>query len=346
MHTIDSYQYKEIQKGCQEKFSCSITLWIFQIIAWISLSFYISAFFFDFDNIFPDLCIALRILSSIIYFIVFLVLWGNNTSAYLRNSINDKTVSEIIKEWMMTLPKIEIYAENYHTRGKGEALQYIVTHSETGVIPYISWKDISGMFRVHNPKNKRYLRLHIETEISIADEISYAKYIENKNRIDQRNKGKDTKYIFTERRIVEGIKNDLYLLKFGNNYDIPILMSNYLYLFTCIFGFGMIYKSIFDSRCVYKHFIIRKILSLKYDITNDYKFLSPSLYINDNLEKIDESKTSNCEMLSTENDIIYEEDINKAKEMYKQYIPRFHIFNDGKENWIEEYYDNNTNTQI
>lgn len=242
---------------------------------------------------------------------------------------------------MQTPPKIEINAQNYHTRGKGENLQVLVTHNETSVIPYISWKDISGLFMIENPNNKKYTRLHIETEVCIADEVSYADYIEKKNRIAQRNKGKDSEYSFNEWRIIDGINNKYYLVKNEPSCDIPVLMNYRLYVFFAMIGFGMLYKSIFDSKCIYKHFVIRKIVSMKYDITKEYKLMSPSLCINGKYETIEESKTSNSEKT---NDEISEEEIKKAKEMYRQYIPRFNLYNDGKENWIEEYYEeNNTN---
>lgn len=155
----------------------------------------------------------------------------------------------------------------------------VTTYKDTYTLPYYSERDVSGLFYLNcnmaYVRRKCYIKLNLEKEINFADEISCMDYENEKEYFWQRNRFRDSQFDFKETREIPGMKSHN-LVKLSENE--PYFASfMYFSLFTLL-TFSELYKSWFDSYCIYQKFKIRKLISTRYDLNQPtYQKLIPQL---------------------------------------------------------------------
>ena len=137
-------------------------------------------------------------------------------------------------------------------------------------------------------------------------------------------------------------------------------MNLFWFIFFTIIPFAQIYKYVVKSHCVYQNFVIRKLISTRYDLSDpkivkqrNYEKLTPMLDLNDDIYNF--TVNEYCETTpGGELDLPTEDEIRKAEEKYNQYIPKYQttpgyniISNKGNNNWYNSNYmeEMNSNEQ-
>ena len=105
------------------------------------------------------------------------------------------------------------------------------------------------------------------------------------------------------------------------------------------------------SHCVHQNFVIRKLISTRYDLSDpkiveqrNYEKLIPKLDLNNEVYNFNVNEY--CETNpNSELGLPTEDEIKKAEEMYNQYIPNYqtipgynNINNNGNNNWYNSNY--------
>ena len=135
---------------------------------------------------------------------------------------------------------------------------------------YYSSRDVSGLFRLNYDKStvrdKYYVKLELIKNIDFADPVSYSDFEKEKDEFYRSNLGFDTYTSISVEYYIDGFTEYNLINITENN---PCGMSLFWYIFFVIIGVVQIYKSYVNSRCVYKSFTIRKIVSTRYSLTDE-----------------------------------------------------------------------------
>ena len=270
-------QDNEYDLGNIENTTCTIIYWVMQTITWLAL---------------VGAIIALIVFDKLIYFAIFggiyvlylVIEFCSVTPKYLRNkNKSNEGLNELMGKIFKTPPKISLFGKCYHFvysgTSKHRTRRRVVSHSETYEIPYYSSRDVSGLFLLNcskeNIKGKYYIKLELNEEINFADEISYSDYIIQKTNFWKVNEKRDEYFYFKESRIIQD-KEQFYLIKLGEN-DSCIANFFFFFIFT-VFMLSEIYKLIFNSKCIYFKYTVRKLVSSRYDLNQPkYEKFIPQL---------------------------------------------------------------------
>ena len=188
-------------------------------------------------------------------------------------------MNEIIK----TRPKFTLYCECFHFESEEyedtdpEGNRVIKTrmvkkesHIEDYAIPYYCCRDVSGLFVLNTDKahlaKKTFIALDLKIEINFADALSYSDYISEKNSFKMRNEHSDTYFIMKEKKNIGDIKHH-YL--FNIRGKTPSCVSRFWFFLFTLLGLAEFYKLYFNSLCIYQYYTIRKLISSRYDLSND-----------------------------------------------------------------------------
>lgn len=252
---------------------------IFQFTPYISFWFWLPYYrntrpSYDSLNLFENylfyLTIALYCLSCSFCFL-------SPTYSYLINHIRISSMKEIMKLFFSEAPIITLTAKSYHYRMKYS----VQTNKEKIKLPIYSWTDISGLFYLReNICCSGILQLELATEIVFGDLLSYQDYLERKWDLYERNKEKDERISYKEKR---GLKIFNRQILFSDGCTGKIFCVFFFKVFTFL-TFGGIYMLLFEMCSKRKKFTIRKIVSTRRNLMEEkYKEFSnffPILSIN------------------------------------------------------------------
>ena len=344
----------------KNKMTCmSKTCWIFQVIIWIGA---ISLLFIDvykvktYDYHFFETTteyvtaefILIITFESIFYVCYVIFQFCSPTFSYLIHKKTDVRLFDKMKKLFQTPPIIQFVCQCYHyeTRtytvydSKGNSSTRtqqvrVVTRIDSKLFNYYSSRDVSGLFALNYDEstviNKLYVKLELLGEYSFADAITYSDYQKEKDELYNRNVGYDTYTDIYVNNIIEGLTS-YNLINITEN-D-PCGMSVFWYIFFTLCGIVQLYKIYVNSKCVYKSFTIRKLISSRYSLTTEecdlkYKKVDPIISFEE--EKINFS-TNEIGYVSNEieQNLPSQEEIESAQ----QYKDKVYNINDyiGKEN--------------
>ena len=309
-----------------------LTLWIslLQIVITGLLIFFII-------DIIKLKLLASSVLFFPLYIISFFVIPHTPIFKYLSNQVTNKTIEQIMKEYFKAYPVIKIKTESYHfvTTGTGryQTTKKVVTSLHSEEIPYYSFKDVSGLFKLDIPKYKivKYIKLQIINDIDFADDISYVDYLIKKVYIYLTNKDKDVCFDWNEtREYANYVRYNLIVFKGEECWFFQPL----IYIIFVILTLGWFYELIFLFFSTGQNFTVKKIISTRYNLLDDdhstqFSSLQPTLSINSTLTKID-TLESGIIFEGNKKEPPTEEELTRAKTLKENCIRRLTTNKKGK----------------
>jgi hypothetical protein len=254
--------------------------WFLQIFLWIMM---IILFY-------EVLTLNLSLYTAIILFIVYLLyifnsFSGSTTNYYLKNSKKTEHIQSYVYRLFNFKPVVKFKLENYHysydSKGRKGSKQISSTHHKE--MDLLSWRDTSGEFIINFENSKKtYLKLHLKTVLTFADDGSEENYRKQKESFKKDNKT-DVEFDFSEERTLEGFE-EFVLLRLKDRENTYINSMLY-FIFTICIPCVEIYKLYIEKDCETKNFTINKLLSTNTNLTTiefDKKYFSqnPKLIFN------------------------------------------------------------------
>ena len=257
--------------------------WIFQLLVWCMAAGTICYYFIVKDKLTKSdkkNLKGLAIADGVIYFIYLCLEFTSSTSNYLCHKTSGSGMYEKMGMLYRTHPEIHFHCSCYHyetrryttkdskgRRHKRTEKVRVVTHSESFSIPYYSSRDVSGLFYLNcdqaNVQRKSFIKLKLFKEINFADAISYMDYEYYKSEFWRRNRFRDVRMDFSEKRIVPGlVRHNLVKISDKN----PCTVNFFWYLVFTIIPLCQFYKSYVNLFCVNQSYKVRKIVSTRYDL--------------------------------------------------------------------------------
>ena len=290
----------------KKKMTCSsITCWVLQIILWagaLSLLFmeaYEISEYTDSKYIEPGF-LVIAILEGCVYIYYVILQFCSPTFQYLIHKRNDVKIYDKMKQLFNNPPLIKFVCECYHyeTRtyttydGKGNSSTRtetvrVVTRVAQKYFNYYSSRDVSGLFKLNYDEssvtNKYYVKLELLTEFSFADAITYSDFQKDKDEFYNDNLHYDTYMDFSIINTIDGLTSYNLINITDSN---PCGMSAFWFIIFSLMGIVQLYKSYINSKCIYKSFTIRKIISSRYSLTTEecnikYKRVDPCISFED-----------------------------------------------------------------
>jgi hypothetical protein len=172
----------------------------------------------------------------------------------------------------------------------------VVTRTATKFFNYYCSRDVSGLFKLNydesDIKDKFYVKLELLTNIDFADAVTYSDYVREKKEFQEENRYYDTFMDFFQNNIIDGLTSYNLINITKNN---PCGMSFVWFIFFIFIGFAQLYKVYFNSKCIYKSFTIRKLISTRYSLNTiecDYKYskFDPVISFEDETMKLPTNK--------------------------------------------------------
>ena len=336
----------------------SISCWIFTIISWIIILFIIYIFVpipditWESCNKFTKICHEKNLKNElskkyiyigIPFYVIYLVLeFTSPTYKFLFRKNNKQTLYEVLGSLFQARPYIYVSCSCYHfetetyttTDSEGNSQTEtrtitVTTYSETQPINYYSYRDISGLFILNvNEKKigkKAYIKLEIKEEINYADSISYNDMMLVKEDMTRRNEKRDDYFSINEIRKIIGIQHHYFIRLFDKE---PKCFNHYWFILFTFLTMGQFYKRYVSSLSVYQNFTIRKVMSTRYDLSDEesnikYEKFNPQMNIMTQnlsfpLNKYTDVSIINKKALPTE------EEIMEAKK-YENMSPKYEI---------------------
>ena len=273
----------------KKKLTCnSITCWVLQIIIWaggIFLLFaepYWESEYSGSKYMTAEYLIVL-IFECMFYLSYVIFQFFSPTLDYLTHKRTDVNLYQKMKQLFNNPPKLQFVCECYHyeTRtyttydSKGHATTNttqvrVVTHVDSKFFNYYSSRDVSGLFQLNYDEssitNKYYVKLELLAEFNFADAITYSDYKKEKDEFYNSNLHYDVYMDFYERTLIDGLTSyNLINLSDSN----PCSISVFWYVVFIFLGIVQLYKSYINSKCIYKSFTIRKLISSRYSLTTE-----------------------------------------------------------------------------
>ena len=275
LHEIDSgiiSNETNCKKGCECEFICgwffSLLLWILIIMAIIyqNTPYIIFASIFYFQYFYSELC---------------------SPTLKALNSISNQKINTILERLIKGKPNLYLKCECYHNvqknAGQTTRTEEVITHSETINFNHISYRDISGQLilniDVSDLTKKYYIALEIIKKAYLSDNNSISHYYSLKNNIIENNQDRDAYFIYYNDIDIEGLPN-FYLIKLKDEEPFFIANGFWYFIFTLL-TLVEFYKIYVNSLILHQSFIIKKLLSISYDVNTDQRFNSfnPSFFI-------------------------------------------------------------------
>jgi len=157
---------------------------------------------------------------------------------------------------------------NTHHRSRTEKR---ITHREYENFRFCSWRDVSGVFLVDSEKfltkeneKKVYIKLELDLEFDFADDISRYDYEIQKSQFKMRNIYRDVHMDFSEVIDLSGFTK-YNLVKISDQKPACLNCCVYL-IFTFFIPVIELYKIFINSMCIQQDYIIKKVLSTRYDL--------------------------------------------------------------------------------
>ena len=241
---------------------------------------------------------------------------------YFDNNLSSEKAKAYFKQLLTSPPLIVMITKNYKNI---EQKEKAVSHIQEEYFPYYSYRDVSGLFNFNLlPKS---IRAEIVFEFNYADPITCMDYSQQKLPLYTRNLGKDQHTIYMK---IQTIRNsNMKYLIINNDNEGKMFFSKITYYIFVFTGLAFIYHIVFYC-CYKKHtFRIRKIVSTRYDITdnlNDDKYIimKPKVLLRNEGEINFTKEETSGVFEKYKKPFPTEEELQKAMEFDKN-VPRYQI---------------------
>ena len=240
--------------------SCSRVCGIFmQIMLLASLILYLLTLFIEIKIASKTMLIIL----IIVYVLYLITEFCSPTFSFLCSKTNKDEFVNSLSQLIKSNPIITILFSGN---------RYLVNIKEhlwgSKNFPYYSSRDVSGLLELNISKNsfkdKAYAALEIQEEINFADEISYLDLVRFKNVLDRIYPDFDLS-ISDERKLPS--YKSYHLVRIAEKE--PCTVNIIFYILFTIIPIVEIYKCYINSYIYEKTFVIRKLISTRYDLNQD-----------------------------------------------------------------------------
>jgi hypothetical protein len=257
-------------------------LWIMGWISFLSLwGLFTLAFLAFNDSQFMDKVRFWPFLAwLVIYPIYIYVNYQSPERRSLKHQANPEKINEYIEKFFYNSPQIRMEVQCYHMEDDGEdSRREVTTSSEDQIFEYLSWRDISGRFRLDSEWAifrcwKYYVLLELNFEISFADGKTLSDYENKKQILIRRNMDRDKEYRFREdRSMIGGSGNftNFNLIKISDKKPLlKCLFNNCNFIiFCCLLPFSEIYKFLLNLYFIRQCYDIKKVISTTLDLNSE-----------------------------------------------------------------------------
>ena len=302
----------------KKKTKCiSIICWILQVIIWIGAIGLLYIDFYEKSEVFEDVeyispgALLIAIFEGIFYIWYVILQFCSPTFSFLIHKRSDSNIFEKMKTLFHTYPTIQFVCECYHYETKvvvstdsnghvstrTETVR-VVTLTATKIFNYYSSRDVSGLFKLNYDKSvikdKFYVKLELLTNIDFADAVTYSDYVKERDEFQDENRHYDTFMDFYQNNIINGLTSYNLINLTKNN---PCGMSFVWFIFFTLIGFAQPYKVYINSKCLYKSFTIRKLISTRYSLDTiecdqKYSKFNPVISFQDETIQLSSNKIS------------------------------------------------------
>ena len=258
--------------------------WILQILVWLGGILLLYVDVYEYNSYLESYFLngsftSVIVFEGVIYwwYVVFQFCTPNFCS--LRHKKNDITLIQKMKEIFTNPLRVEFVCQSYHFKVTLNSIngsvipttEKEVTRVESKFFDFYSSRDVSGLFALNYDKSfvrdKFYIQLDLSAEACFADAVTYSDYKKAKDEFLKENEGFDTFTELTEVNHIEGLTAfNLINIVENNN---PCGISAFWYAFFVIIGFAEIYKFYVKTRCIYKTFTIKKLVSTRYGLNTE-----------------------------------------------------------------------------
>lgn len=212
---------------------------------------------------------------------------SSKTYKYLSQLKNAPSIHKYMEKLFYTGPVIKMTCISFHYdyshSNKGRTTRHRrTTHTDEEYFKICSWRDNSGLFNVEQNSKKNYLRMKIDLDVEFADQITKYDYFRLKENMIQRNRYRDMCMDYVEEIDLKGGYERFNLIRLGSQ---ECLISKFWFILFSIIPCLQCYKSFFNSRCAEQKFILKKIISSRYNLhteqkRNEYYSFNPGVKIN------------------------------------------------------------------
>ena len=322
--------------GKNKEICCNVFGWIFQISTWT---------FLIVSLVIPETYFF--VILGLVYLIYIILEFCSPTSSYLCNKNSSQGIYEQMSKYFKALPVINWTCECYHyetrtyttTDSDGNVSTHtttekVVTCRGSADMSYYSSRDVSGIFLLNcdeaNINKKQYIKLELTDQIDFADSATVTDYQIQKQAFISAYQNRDVHFDYWENRYIPGLIQ--YNLVNIRDEEKGCINFGLFFLFT-ILSFAELYKLYIDSKSIHQDFIIKKIISTRYNLNGPqlaikYEKAIPSIDLiyrqyHFKLSEYSYTKSGNNEDLPSKEEV---ENANKNK------LPKIQSFNEIKVN--------------
>ena len=322
--------------GKYKEICCNVFGWIFQISTWT---------FLIVSLVIPETYFF--VILGLVYLIYIILEFCSPTSSYLCNKNSSQGIYEQMSKYFKALPVINWTCECYHyetrtyttTDSDGNVSTHtttekVVTCRGSADMSYYSSRDVSGIFLLNcdeaNINKKQYIKLELTDQIDFADSATVTDYQIQKQAFISAYQNRDVHFDYWENRYIPGLIQ--YNLVNIRDEEKGCINFGLFFLFT-ILSFAELYKLYIDSKSIHQDFIIKKIISTRYNLNGPqlaikYEKAIPSIDLiyrqyHFKLSEYSYTKSGNNEDLPSKEEV---ENANKNK------LPKIQSFNEIKVN--------------
>jgi hypothetical protein len=238
--------------------------WLIQILIISNIIVLISSILFNsvfFTNLF--------IVTYIVLFTIYSQsCFNSEVYRYIKNK-RSLSIEEYIAEMCISRPIFNFTSESYHKiNNKKGNFEKKITHTKNYNFNYCSFQDISGLFKLDYKKTEKHLiKLELDLDIILADDITKYDYYLIRKSIIQKNKNLDKNFCITENRKILGLEK--YNLINLRKEESKLFNLIGFYIFSVFIPLIEFYKIYFNNNCIEQTFKIRKLISTRYDLNSE-----------------------------------------------------------------------------
>ena len=270
----------------------------------------------------------------IVVYVFYLILECYSYKSIFSEQKNPQEMRELIGKLFTSSPSIqficEIYIRDERRDSEGNMETYYKYYdSEYEDLEILSSRDVSGALNF-NYGGYSYAYLELEIEVNFADTISYDDYITKKKIFEKEKKEKHAHGSYSveikEKRTISDFETSKnYLININNTKN--FFLNCGVFIIFVILTLGPIYEIIFYCFVKNLKFKIRKVISTKYNLSNESKYdpFAPKLIFPKESYNFNKENTSQFDKTKKVVPPTSEALANSMK--YKDYIPDYKLYN-------------------
>jgi len=270
--------------GCRRIFT-----WIANLLLWGCIVFLVLSYVLEMPTSLNDLGICLLPIFMIIYYCETFIC--SYCSYFSRLTTVAKSYEDIDKMFRAS-PLVTMNISCYHYvtrrrggRGSGSTREKAVTHSAVEEFKYISWRDVSGEFKLGILESKKnesapYVLLDLSLDVQFSNDGTADDYNQKKEDFVARNKY-DRYQDFTRENTIADYQN-CFLIQVTD--EEPCCFGLGFFIFFGILTFNAFYSTYLDCLCKKQQFTIKKVISTRKNLNapelqSQYAYYDPRMQV-------------------------------------------------------------------